>query len=214
MNWSEYQEQAAEFFSSLGLNTKIEYELKGARGIHILDVYASGNFNGISFNWIIECKAWKSNIPKEKVMALSAIVQDVGADRGFLLSETGFQSGAIRAARSTNITLTSLEDLSFTTERFEVDSLIGKKNWEIQKAKGRLLEIKRISEAHEYSVERTLLFGELGVIEMLFEDALEGRFPVAYPTKGIEFSTLMQLIRYADGYIQRANSWSIGNKNS
>lgn len=211
MNWSEYQDQAAEFFSRLGLNTNIEYELKGARGVHVVDVYASGSFNGIAFNWVVECKAWKSNIPKEKVMALSAIVQDVGADRGFLLSEIGFQSGAIRAARSTNITLTSLADLSFSTERFAVDTLIGKKNWEIQKAKGRLLEIKRTSEAHEYSIERTMLFGELGIIELMLDDALEGNFPVTYPTKGIEFSTLIQLIQYANDYIQRANTWDIGS---
>lgn len=101
-------------------------------------------------HWIIECKAWKNNIPKEKVTALSAIVQDVGADRGFLLSEVGFQSGAIRAARSSNITLTSLEDLSFSAEKFSIDTLIGQKSWSIQKAKARLLEIKRKSEAHEY----------------------------------------------------------------
>ena len=209
MNWSEYQDQAGEFFSRLGLDTKIEHQLEGARGLHVVDVYASGSFNGIAFNWVVECKAWKNNIPKEKVMALSAIVQDVGADRGFLLSEIGFQSGAIRAARSSNITLTSLEDLSFSTERFAVDTLIGKKNWAIQKAKGRLLEIKRISEAHEYSVERTMLFGELGVIELMLDDALEGNFPVRYPTKGLEFSTLMQLLQYADEYIERANKWDI-----
>jgi hypothetical protein len=119
------------------------------------------------FNWVIECKAWKNNIPKEKVMALSAIVQDVGADRGFLLSEVGFQSGAIRAARTSNITLTSLEDLSFSAEKFTIDMIIGKKNWGIQKAKSRLLALKRKSEAHEYNPERLMLFGELSVLEYM-----------------------------------------------
>ncbi len=44
-------------------------------------------------------------------MALRSIVDGVGADRGFIISKTGFQSGAIRAAGYTNITLTSIEDL-------------------------------------------------------------------------------------------------------
>jgi hypothetical protein len=98
MNWSEYQVRAAEFFSRLGLTTNIEFEVEGVRGIHVVDVYASGSFNGIAFNWVVECKAWKSNIPKEKVMALAAIVQDVGADRGFLLSEVEEAKGTFLKA--------------------------------------------------------------------------------------------------------------------
>ena len=42
---------------------------------------------------------------------LAEVVKDVGADRGVLLSESGFQSGAARAAKNTNIELTSLKDL-------------------------------------------------------------------------------------------------------
>jgi hypothetical protein len=45
------------------------------------------------------------------VAALASVVQDVGADRGILLSETGFQAGAIRLASLSNITLTSLTEL-------------------------------------------------------------------------------------------------------
>ncbi|NOX42365.1 MAG: restriction endonuclease [Gammaproteobacteria bacterium] len=164
MNWREYQIKTAEFFSGIGLHTKIEYEVVGVRGKHEIDVYAVGEFSGIEFKWVIECKAWKTNIPKEKVLALSAIVQDVGADRGFLMSEVGFQSGAIRSSQTSNITLTSIEDLSAITASFATNTLTGKTAWEVLKAKNRLLEIKKKSEAHEYSVERTMLFGELGII--------------------------------------------------
>jgi len=212
MNWSEYQEHAASFFSSLGLTTKIEFEIEGARGVHVVDVYVTGSFNGIAFNWVIECKAWKSNIPKEKVMALTAIVQDVGADRGFLLSEVGFQSGAIRASRTSNITLTSLEDLSFTAERFAIDTLIGNKNWEIQKSKSKLMALKKTSEAHEYDPERVGLVGELCILEFMLQDALEDKFPVRYPTKGFEFATLEELITYADEIINNSNNWDIETK--
>lgn len=209
MNWSEYQEKASKFFTKLGLETKIEYELEGVRGVHVIDVYATGNYNGIKFSWVIECKAWKTNIPKEKVMALTSIVQDVGADRGFLLSEVGFQSGAIRAAKTSNITLTSLQDLSFTSEKYSIDALIGSKNIEIEQAKRRLLKMKRKSERHEYNIERTMLFGELGVIQILLDDALENHFPALYPTKGLVFNTLSQIIDYANEYIEKANLWEL-----
>jgi hypothetical protein len=42
------------------------------------------------------------------VLTFKGIIEDTGADRGLLFSESGFQAGAIQAAQSTNITLTSL----------------------------------------------------------------------------------------------------------
>lgn len=209
MNWKEYQVKVAEFFSGIGLHTEIECEVQGARGVHEIDVYAVGIFSGIEFKWAIECKAWKSNIPKEKVLALSAIVQDIGADRGFLMSEVGFQSGAIRSSQTSNITLSSIEDLSVIAANFESTSLLGKTAWNILKAKNRLLEIKRKSEVHEYSLERTMLFGELSIIEMMLHDAVEKKYPIMYPTKELEFSNLSELIKYANEYISAANKWDI-----
>lgn len=208
MQWSEYQIEAAEFFSSLGLKAEVECRVEGARGVHVVDVYASGSYGGIAFNWAVECKAWKTNIPKEKVMALSSIVQDIGADRGFLLSEVGFQSGALLAARSSNITLSSLEDLSLSAEKFSIDALVGRRNWEVQRAKSRLSEIKRKSEANEYNPVRLMLFGELSVLELLLADSLQGNYPILYPTKGLQFSTMSELIAYADQLIAQANEWN------
>lgn len=109
--WQQYQEDAASLFNRLGHEVVIEVTVPGARANHVVDVYVKGQIGGTPFSWVIECKAWKSRIPKEKVLALYSVVQDVGADRGFLLSETGFQSGAIDAARNTNITLTSLDEI-------------------------------------------------------------------------------------------------------
>jgi hypothetical protein len=61
--------------------------------------------------WICECKYWEASIPKEKVLTLYEVIKDLGADRGFLFSESGFQSGAIRCSKNTNITLTSLDEI-------------------------------------------------------------------------------------------------------
>ena len=60
--------------------------------------------------------SWNRPVPKDRVETLKSIVSETGADRGFLLCERSFQSGAITAARLSNITLTSLEDLLANAE--------------------------------------------------------------------------------------------------
>src|SRR5438477_2399755 len=109
--WKKYQEQARDFFAALGFESREEEIVKGARGDHQIDVHVTFSRFGIQHGWLVECKYWQTRVPKEKVLAFQAIVKDVGADKGFLLSETGFQAGAVRAAASTNIILTDLETL-------------------------------------------------------------------------------------------------------
>lgn len=111
MTWSEYQEQVAAFFRSVGLSARTNQPILGARGEHAIDVVVTFRQFGIDVLWIVECKLWKSAVTKEKVVALQQIAQDVGADRAFLLSESGFQAGAIRAVQFSNTSLTSIRDL-------------------------------------------------------------------------------------------------------
>ena len=111
MNWKEYQKVVGDVFIKLGCDVKINKSIRGARGKHDIDVYVTFEIHGIECVWIIECKYWKESIPKEKVLVLQKIVEDVGADRGLLVSEAGFQSGAINSSNNTNITLSSLNEL-------------------------------------------------------------------------------------------------------
>ncbi|UEG51392.1 restriction endonuclease [Mucilaginibacter daejeonensis] len=111
MNWQEYQAAVSAFFKSIGGTATVDAPLKGVRGHHKIDVLVRLKVFGIEALWIVECKLWKTSVPKEKVLTLQQIVQDVGADRGFLMSESGFQSGTIKSANSSNITLSSLSEL-------------------------------------------------------------------------------------------------------
>lgn len=113
--WREYQEDAAAQFRALGLSAETEQWLDGTRTRHRVDVEVRGNRAGMTFLWVVECKYWNSRVPKAAVATLSSILQDVGADRGILLSEKGFQSGAKNLARNTNIALTSLDEMRVTT---------------------------------------------------------------------------------------------------
>lgn len=115
MHWREYQDKTAEFFRSLGCEAEVDVLVKGVRGEHKIDVWVRFRRFGLETKWVVECKFWNTAVTKEKVMALRSIVEDVGADRGILISSAGFQSGAIRAAQNSNLTLTSLEKLEETS---------------------------------------------------------------------------------------------------
>ena len=109
--WKKYQEDAAAYFRSLGLSASTDTTVKGVRSNHDVDVMVTSHYVGFDITWLVECKYWKTPVNKLHVLALREIISDVGADRGILLSESGFQSGAIEAANLTNIQLTSLEDM-------------------------------------------------------------------------------------------------------
>ncbi|CCA92546.1 restriction endonuclease [Novosphingobium sp. PP1Y] len=116
-DWKEYQEEAAEFFRSLGLSAETDAKLTGVRTTHDIDVVVKSKHVGFEVLWLVECKHWKSAVSKLHVLGLREIVSDLGADRGILLCEAGFQVGAVEAANLTNVQVTSLASLSIETRQ-------------------------------------------------------------------------------------------------
>ena len=111
--WEQYQEDTAELLRELGFTAVVNDSLAEPNGtVHEVDVSARRTLAGVDLLWVVECKLWRTqSVTIEKVAALKAIVDWVGADRGLLMSEGGFQSGAIRMAMQKNITLSSMADL-------------------------------------------------------------------------------------------------------
>lgn len=110
-DWREYQEKTADFFRSLDLEAETNITVQGVRTKHDIDVLVKFSHVGFEVKWIVECKHWDSKVSKLHVLALREIVSDTGADRGILLAENGFQSGAIEAANLTNVQVTTLENV-------------------------------------------------------------------------------------------------------
>ncbi|MCY3814371.1 MAG: restriction endonuclease [Gammaproteobacteria bacterium] len=113
-DWLEYQEEVAGLFRSLGLSAATNQSVAGVRTAHNVDVVVRSKHAGIDQLWLIECKRWNKPVSKDTVLTLRSIVNDAGADRGFMMAESGYQSGAIEAARLTNVTLTSIAALKVT----------------------------------------------------------------------------------------------------
>jgi hypothetical protein len=110
--WEKYQHDTADLLREFGFATKVNDPLQGPNSVvHRVDVSARITVAGVPVLWIVECKLWNSRVPKEKVSALKDIVNDLAADRGLLMSEKWFQSGAINLAAAKNITLSNLDDL-------------------------------------------------------------------------------------------------------
>lgn len=111
MTWHDYQEDVAEYFRKLGCDAEVDAKVRGARATHKIDVWITFHRFGLEHIWVIDCKQHKKPISKEKVLTLKGVVDDVGADRGVLIAESGFQPGANNAAKSNNISLLTFKKL-------------------------------------------------------------------------------------------------------
>ena len=197
MDWRKYQEETAELFRSLGCSAEVDKLVKGARAEHIIDVWVAFSKFGFQNRWAVECKYWNSNIPKEKVMALKSIVDDVGADRGVIISKTGFQSGAIRAAALTNITLTSLDDLKQTAQEDLIQSALYNLENNATRLRHELQNLYKVEQPGPNSLVSTPLpgvdgnmvmraTGRLSILELGFDNIRLAKppYPVAFDDEG------------------------------
>ncbi|MDT3718264.1 restriction endonuclease [Pseudomonas oryzihabitans] len=116
--WYKFQEEIKEHFISIGADAKTNITIQGIRTSHDIDVYVKNKFLGENMIWLVEAKYWKSKVSKSHVLAFRSIIEDIGADRGFLVSSSGFQRGAIEAAKNTNVKLKSLSEMKAETREF------------------------------------------------------------------------------------------------
>lgn len=113
--WYVFQESICSHFNSIGASAQTNITLQGVRTAHAVDVVVRTRYLGEDLLWIIEAKKWKTRVTKLHVLALRTIADDVGADRAFIVSEAGFQSGAFDAAYNTNVKLKTYEELKADT---------------------------------------------------------------------------------------------------
>lgn len=186
--WREYQERAADFFRNIGLDANTDETINGVRTTHDIDVVVRSDHVGFNLLWLVECKHWKTRVSKLHVLALREIVADVGADRGILLAESGYQRGAIEAAHLTNVQVTSLQEMSASAadalglaklrtiqDRADV---CRERYWQIPKE-------TRIDHGLRPSIFRPVSYSTTSVLEvteMAINEAFRGKFPMSQET--------------------------------
>lgn len=122
--WYDFQEETCAHFKSIGFYAETNKRIKGVRTSHDIDVFVQTKFIGQQLTWLIETKLWKNRINKLQVLGLRQIVDDIGADKGFIISQKGFQKGALEAAQNSNITLLTFEELKKQTNEFAEDEIL------------------------------------------------------------------------------------------
>lgn len=70
-----------------------------------VDVVAVEIVNGRTNTILCECKLWKSSIPKNVIHEFRTVVEDGGANVGYVITSSGFERGALAAADLTNLRL-------------------------------------------------------------------------------------------------------------
>ena len=103
--WRDLQAQVNRILNEVGMNSEVEKSIDTVRGSVVVDVFAQDTGTQPQTTYICECKHWKSRVPKTVVHSLNTVVNNYGANWGFIISSAGFQSGAFEAAQRTNIKL-------------------------------------------------------------------------------------------------------------
>jgi hypothetical protein len=122
--WFDFQERIKDHFVTLGAEAKTNIRIQGVRTCHDIDVYVQTRYLGENLVWVVEAKYWKRKVTKAQVLTLRSIVDDIGADRGFIVSKAGFQKGAHEAADNTNIKLKTFEELISDTRGFAESEIL------------------------------------------------------------------------------------------
>jgi restriction system protein len=84
--------------------------IPGPDGDYEFDVTIRFSALGATYLTLIECKHYKNRVKREKVQALWAKIQSVGAHKGIMFATAGFQSGAELFAKSHGIALVEIAD--------------------------------------------------------------------------------------------------------
>jgi hypothetical protein len=184
----ELEALVAEILTECGLTVQHQAVLHLPRGVVTVDVLAQELIENITYQIICECKNWSTNVPQEKVHAFRTVVIEAGANRGYIISRTGFQSGAIEAARSTNIELVTFAEF----QEIYFDKWIKNRTWAVEQDIGDINTyyepfgipginqlIDESEKAHYYEVWLKYLF--VGVILPLFSPYLRTFTPQPFP---------------------------------
>lgn len=107
--WRDLQCKVCEILKQCRFSAEVGKTIQSIRNTIEIDVYAEEQVDDREYSLICECKYWKTNVPQLHILALRTIVNDIGINKAYIITTTGFQKGAIKSAESTNVELITWE---------------------------------------------------------------------------------------------------------
>src|SRR5215216_2098911 len=89
-SWKALQQLVGQLFSELGCKTEVEKRISTVRGSVEIDVYVEDLVVSPPLIYLYECKYWKRSVHKSVVHVFRTILADYGANRGYIISLSGF----------------------------------------------------------------------------------------------------------------------------
>lgn len=110
-DWKRLQHSVCRLLNEVGLSAEEEVVLKTPRGTVEVDVLAIDESSVDKIRYVVECKNWATTIPQHVVHSFTTVMQETGANIGFIVSSAGLQAGAERYTQNTNIIGLTFEKL-------------------------------------------------------------------------------------------------------
>jgi hypothetical protein len=109
-DWQDLEKKVCQIFTEAGCLAGRNQTLKTVRGPVDIDVLVRDKTRRPHSLMLCECKHWNRRVPKTVVHAFRTVVQDSGANLGFIISDGGFQAGSYEAAKKANIKLVTWKE--------------------------------------------------------------------------------------------------------
>jgi restriction system protein len=115
-DWRGLQRDVARILRECGFAVEVEKIVPLVRGEAEIDVHAVESIRGRAHTIFCECKLWQAPIPQTVIHSFQNVVEWGGANTGYVITSSSFQSGAQSAAHLTNVRLVTWEEFQVEFE--------------------------------------------------------------------------------------------------
>lgn len=119
MNWEEYENTVYDlcdiYYQGSNVQKNVKKKGRYSKSNRQIDILIEQNISGNKVQIVIDCKLYNKKVDVKAVEAFISMVDDIGADKGILVSEKGYTKAALNRAyyneKHIELDIYSLEEL-------------------------------------------------------------------------------------------------------